>query len=174
VKISDVYPTGEAILIQDNAIRMRWREGGLTPVYMESGVVYEVTMYALLSLLPRLASSSTFSNLWNTSWIIPAGHSLRISVQSSNNPRFSVNPHNGLLLNDPLYPGDNITATNTLYHSSQYPSRVTLPVVKKYQIPEVHVLKEIQEVYPEITEEMAHRFSKGLMSHIGRKFSSKK
>jgi hypothetical protein len=57
VKISDVYPTGEAILIQDNAIRMRWREGGLTPVYMESGVVYEVTMYALLSLPPRLASS---------------------------------------------------------------------------------------------------------------------
>jgi hypothetical protein len=44
VKITDVYPTGEAILIEDSAIRMRWREGGLTPVYMDKGVIYEVTM----------------------------------------------------------------------------------------------------------------------------------
>lgn len=113
-------------------------------------------------------------NLWNTSWIIPAGHALRVSVQSSNNPRFSVNPHNGLLLIDPLYPGDNITATNTLHHSSQYPSRVTLPVVNKRQIPEVHVLKEVQEAYPEITEEMARKFSNGLMDHIRGKNSVKK
>eukprot|EP00604_Paraphysomonas_vestita_P002549 CAMPEP_0174818130 /NCGR_PEP_ID=MMETSP1107-20130205/756_1 /TAXON_ID=36770 /ORGANISM="Paraphysomonas vestita, Strain GFlagA" /LENGTH=568 /DNA_ID=CAMNT_0016029579 /DNA_START=107 /DNA_END=1813 /DNA_ORIENTATION=- len=156
VKISDLYPTGEAILIQDNAIRMRWREGGLKPVYMKEGVVYEVTI-----------------NLWNTSWIIPAGHSLRVSVQSSNNPRFSVNPHNGLLLNDPLYPGENIVATNTLYHSFKYPSHITLPVVNKRQIPEIHLLKEVQEVYPEITTEMAKKFSDGLMNHIKGKFSSK-
>jgi hypothetical protein len=84
-----------------------------------------------------------------------------------------VNPHNGLLLNDPLYPGDNITATNTLYHSAQYPSRVTLPVVHKRQIPEIHLLKEVQEAYPEITEEMAYKFSNGLMDHIRGKNSVK-
>jgi hypothetical protein len=56
VKISDVYPTGEAILIQDSALRMRWREGGLTPVYMESGVVYEVTV---LVHLPSFHSSNS-------------------------------------------------------------------------------------------------------------------
>lgn len=44
VKISDVYPTGEAILIQDNAVRMRWRKGGLVPVYLTKGEVYEVTL----------------------------------------------------------------------------------------------------------------------------------
>jgi len=156
VKITDVYPTGEAILIEDSAIRMRWREGGLTPVYMDKGVIYEVTI-----------------NLWNTSWIIPTGHSLRVSVQSSNNPRFSVNPHNGLLLNDPLYPGENITATNTLYHSSQYPSHVTLPVVNKRQIPQVHILKEVETAYPHITEEMGEKFHKGLMDHIRGKYRTK-
>merc|ERR1712000_174159 len=93
VKVSDLYPTGEAILIQDSAVRMRWREGTLSPVYMTKGEVYEVTL-----------------SLWNTSWAVAPGHALRISIQSSNNPRFSVNPQNGLLLNDPAYPGENITS----------------------------------------------------------------
>ena len=38
--MSDVYPSGEARLIQDNAIRMRWRNGGTEPQYMENSVVY--------------------------------------------------------------------------------------------------------------------------------------
>jgi hypothetical protein len=149
VKVSDKYPTGEAILIQDNAFRMRWREGGLTPVPMSKGKVYEVNM-----------------NIWNTSWIIPAGHSLRFSIQSSNNPRFSVNPQNGLLLNDVNYPGNNITAVNTIYHSSRYPSKITLPKVEKYQLPEVRVLKEVQTAYPQITTEMIEKFQVGLDQRI--------
>ena len=131
---------------------MRWREGGLTPVYMEKDQVYEVTF-----------------SLWNTSWVIPAGHALRVSVQSSNNPRFSVNPQNGILLADPAYPGDNITATNKIYHSAQYPSRVTLPVVNKHQLPKVHILKEMQKAYPELTLEMAQKFHDGLMGHLKKK-----
>lgn len=149
MKISDLYPTGEAILIQDNGMRMRWRHGGLEPVFMEKEKVYEVTI-----------------NLWNTSWVIPAGHAIRISVQSSNNPRFSVNPHNGLLLADPKYPGDNITATNTLFHSARFPSKVSLPVVHKHQLPEVHVLKEMQTAYPQLTQEMATKFHDGLMNRM--------
>lgn len=37
VRVSDVYPTGQVRLLIDNAVRMRWREGGSSPVYMESG-----------------------------------------------------------------------------------------------------------------------------------------
>ncbi|CAE7407843.1 cocE, partial [Symbiodinium microadriaticum] len=55
-----------ARLIQDSAIRMRWREGGLTPVYMEAGEVYEV-----------------HGNLWNTSYVLAPGHKLRLVVTSS-------------------------------------------------------------------------------------------
>lgn len=136
VKISDVYPTGEVRLLQDNMVRMRWRENTLTPVFMEKNEVYKVEV-----------------NLWNTSYIVAPGHSLRVSVASSNFPRFSVNPNNGVLLADPSYPGANITATNVLYHSLRYPSKVTLPVVNRFQIPEVLVLNEIQKKFPMLTED---------------------
>lgn len=137
VRISDVYPTGEALLIQDNALRMRWRDAQLTPVYLEKGEVYEVEM-----------------SLWNTSYVVAPGHALRFSVSSSNYPRFSVNPNNGILLADTAYPGENITATNTIFHSAAYPSKVTLPVVTKSQIREVHVLRAAQEAYPHLTDEL--------------------
>ena len=144
VKISDVYPTGEVRILQDNAVRMRWRENTLTPVYMSKGEVYKVEM-----------------NLWNTSYVVAPGHALRVSVSSSNFPRFSANPNNGLVLADPAYPGANITATNTIFHSSRYASKVTLPVVehKKVQMPEVHVLREVQAAYPKLTAEFleAHK-----------------
>jgi len=151
VKVSDLYPTGEAILLQDNAFRMRWREGGETPVYMKKDKVYEVNM-----------------NIWNTSWVIAPGHALRFSVQSSNNPRFSVNPQNGLLLKDPAYPGENITAVNTLYHSVRYPSRVTLPIVAKHQLPKVNILKEIQTAYPDLTDSVIGKFGEKLLARMKR------
>jgi len=44
-------------------------------------------------------------NLWNTSYVVAPGHALRFAVASSNYPRFSVNPNNGVLLADPIYPG---------------------------------------------------------------------
>lgn len=140
VKISDVYPTGQALLLQDNAIRMRWREDGAQPVMMTRGEVYEVSI-----------------NLWNTSYALAPGHALRVSVSSSNYPRFSVNPNNGLLLADPAYPGKNITATNVLHHSTRYPSRVTLPIVSRLQQPEVHILKVVGEAYPLLTEDFVRK-----------------
>jgi len=156
VKISDVYPTGEARLIQDNAVRMRWREDTCCqpyaekkPVFMEKDKVYEINM-----------------NLWNTSYIIAPGHALRFSISSSNNPRFSVNPNNGLLLADPAYPGVNITATNTIYHSFKYPSKVTLPVVFKHQLPEVHIIKAYQQAYPHLTDEVLAKATKALNSRM--------
>eukprot|EP01034_Spumella_vulgaris_P023949 gene23949-30233_t len=132
VRISDVYPTGEVRLIQDNAARMRWREGGLSPVWMEKGAVYETTL-----------------SLWNTSYIIAPGHALRFSVSSSNYPRFDINRNNGILLAD-VTPGDaNITATNSVYHSAQYASYVSLPIVKKIQLPKSHDIKgQVQKAYP--------------------------
>jgi len=133
VKISDSYPTGEVRLLQDSAVRMRWREGGDVPVYMTPGEVYKIEV-----------------GLWNTSYIVAPGHKLRVSIMSSNNPRFSVNPNNGILLADPAYPGPNITAVNTLYHSAAYPSHIQLPVIEKVQLPKVNVLHEVRKGYPQL------------------------
>lgn len=134
VRISDVYPTGEARLLQDNAVRMRWRQGGLTPVYMNKGEVYEVTL-----------------TLWNTSYIMAPGHALRVAITSSNNPRFDINRNNGILLANRTSTDVNITAVNTIFHSAKYPSHVTLPVVKKAQLPQIHDIKgQIEKAYPQL------------------------
>lgn len=133
IRMSDVYPTGEARLIQDSAIRMRWREGSLTPVMMEQGEVYEVT-----------------GSLWNTSYVLAPSHKLRLVVTSSNSPRFSVNPNNGHLLADEDA-GEFITANNVLYHSDKYPSHFTLPVVSMSQLPELHDIKgQFNRAFPDL------------------------
>lgn len=134
VRMSDVYPTGEVRLIQDSAVRMRWRNGGLEPQYMVKNSVYPATI-----------------SLWNTSYIVAPGHALRFSVSSSNYPRFSINPNNGILLADETYPGENVTATNTIYHSAMYPSYFELPVVAKRDLPQIHgIQSEFERAYPQI------------------------
>ena len=110
-------------------------------------------------------------NLWNTSWVVAPGHALRFTVASSNNPRFSVNPHNGLLLADPLYPGENITATNTLHHSLRYPSKITLPKVEKLlQLPKIHnVMEEVQKAFPDLNMDKLDNFMNGLINRMAKK-----
>ncbi len=132
VRVSDVYPTGEVRLLQDSAIRMRWREGGLTPLSMAKGEVYEARM-----------------SIWNTSYIVAPGHALRFGISSSNFPRFDVNPNNGILLGQQSAADVNYTATNIVYHSAKYPSHVTLPVVALRDLPKVHNIKEeVQRMAP--------------------------
>jgi uncharacterized protein len=137
VRMSDVYPTGEARLIQDSSVRMRWRENTLDPVYMTPGKVYPA-----------------YISLWNTSYVVAPGHSLRFAISSSNYPRFSVNYNNGLLLSDPAYPGEPVIATNSIHHSAAYPSYMELPIVKKIQLPKVRNLKEeFEAAYPQVDYE---------------------
>jgi len=155
-KVSDVYPTGEVRILQDNAIRMRWREGGLEPVAMKRGEVYKVEF-----------------DLWNTSYVVAPGHALRFSISSSNYPRFSVNPNNGLLLSDENYPGEFIVATNTLYHSSRYASKISLPVVHKRLLPNIDVVKEVQKAYPSLTNDVLVKLSKHVDDNLLQMIGSK-
>lgn len=135
--MSDVYPTGEARLIQDSAVRMRWRDNTIEPSYLTPGKVYQA-----------------YISLWNTSYVVAPGHSLRFAVSSSNYPRFSVNYNNGLLLSDPAYPGEPIVVTNSIHHSSEHPSYFELPIVKKVQLPQVHNIKgEFEAAYPDVDYE---------------------
>src|SRR5690606_24107209 len=101
VKISDLFPSGEARLIFDSAIRMRWREGGSEPVWCEKDEVYEVSI-----------------SLWNTSYVVAPGHALEFHIQSSNEPRFHVNKNNGVMLvDDRAGEGEPVIAENVIHHS---------------------------------------------------------
>ena len=112
VKVIDVYPDGRAFNLDESIQRMRYRDGYDKPLaWMESGKVYKVTLQPL-----------------TTSNYFPAGHKLRIEVSSSNFPRFDRNLNTG---------GNNydetkgVIAHNAVHHSKQYPSTVTVTVVKK-------------------------------------------
>jgi putative CocE/NonD family hydrolase len=128
VKITDVFPSGESRIIQDGAVRMRWRNvrNCNIPQTMVPGQIYKAEV-----------------SLWNTSYVWNIGHRIRVSISSSNYPRYSVNPNNGLPLiqNGPLY-----WARNTVVQSEKFPSRITLPVVSFSQLPEVKVHSERDKI----------------------------
>lgn len=112
VKLIDVDENGKAWNLDETIQRMRYREGYDKPiVWMESGKVYQVKFSAM-----------------NTSNYFAPGHRIRIEISSSNFPRFDRNMNTG---------GDNFTETkgvianNAVHHSKQYPSSVTISVVRK-------------------------------------------
>jgi putative CocE/NonD family hydrolase len=112
VKVLDVYPDGSAYNLDESIQRMRYRDGYDKPLaWMESGKVYKVT-------LQPLTTSNYFA----------AGHKLRIEVSSSNFPRFDRNLNTG---GNNYDEAKGVVAHNAVHHSKQYPSAVTVTVVKR-------------------------------------------
>jgi hypothetical protein len=112
VKVIDVYPDGRAYNLDESIQRMRYRDGYDKPlVWMEKEKVYKVTLQPL-----------------NTSNYFEAGHQLRIEVSSSNFPRFDRNLNTGGHNYDE---SKGVLAHNAVHHSKQYPSQITVTVVKR-------------------------------------------
>jgi uncharacterized protein len=109
-KILDVSPDGIAYNLDETIQRLRWRDGYDKAVWLESGKVYKVVLSPM-----------------NTSNYFAAGHSIRVEITGSNFPRFDRNMNTG---------GNNYdettgpTAHTAIHHSAQYPSTITLSVVK--------------------------------------------
>jgi uncharacterized protein len=80
-------------------------------VWMEKDKVYKVVLQPM-----------------QTSDYFAPGHQLRIEVSSSNFPRFDRNLNTG---GDNYNESQGVVAHNLIHHSSQYPSSITLSVVKK-------------------------------------------
>jgi len=112
VKVIDVYPDGRAYNLDESIQRMRYRDGYDKPlVWMEPGKVYTLT-------LQPLTTSNYFA----------AGHRLRVEVSSSNFPRFDRNLNTGGNNYDEV---NGVVAHNVVHHSTQYPSQVTITVVRR-------------------------------------------
>jgi len=109
VKLTDVYPDGRSMLITDGIIRMRNRNGYDHWDFMNPGEVYEVEI-----------------DLWSTAYLFNEGHKIRVSVSSSNAPRFLPNPNtkDGWMKNDTY-----IIAENSVFVGKNHPSQIILPVV---------------------------------------------
>lgn len=112
VKLIDVYPDGRAFNLDETIQRMRYRDGYEKPeVWMERGKVYKVTLSPM-----------------NTSNYFEAAHRIRVEVSSSNFPRFDRNLNTGGRNYDEA---KGAVAHNAVHHSAQYPSSVTLSVVRR-------------------------------------------
>ena len=110
-KLVDVEPSGYARNLTDGIIRARYRNGRGPASYIQPGRVHE---YAI--------------DLWATSNLFRKGHRIRVEISSSNFPRFDRNANTGDEIgSDATF----VPALQTVYHTSEYPSRVDLPIVAR-------------------------------------------
>lgn len=110
-KLVDVLPDGTANNVVDGIIRGRYRESMEQPTLLEPGEVYEFTI-----------------DLTATSIVFQAGHRIRLEISSSNFPRFDRNTNTGADIGT-AEQTDYAVAIQTVWHTDQYPSRLSLPVV---------------------------------------------
>jgi len=110
VRLCDVYPDGRSMLITDGILRLRYRESLSEPTLLEPGKVYQVAV-----------------DLWWTSIVFNTGHRIRVTVTSSNHPRYDVNPGTGAPWTESE---ERVKQTNRLYCDAARPSCIILPVVR--------------------------------------------
>jgi uncharacterized protein len=108
-KLVDVAPDGYAQNLTEGIVRARYRNSQEKPELMNPGQIYKFTI-----------------DLWATSNVFRKGHSLRLEISSSNFPRFDRNLNTG---ENPAFAVNFVPATNTIYHDSEHPSALVLPVV---------------------------------------------
>jgi uncharacterized protein len=115
VRLTDVYPDGRSILVADSIIRARFHScpDFACEAFLEPGVPYLLTL-----------------DLGPTSIIFNAGHRVRVSITSSNWPRFSVNPNTGEMY---LREGESGQIAHTkILHDADHPSAIILSMMPPF------------------------------------------
>ena len=107
VRVTDVFPDGRSMLVCDGIQRARYRESNYRPSLLEPGRVYELVV-----------------DLWATSYLFPRGHRIRAVVNSSNFPRFDVNPGTG---ESGATARTAVIAENVVYMDRDRPSHLVVP-----------------------------------------------
>ena len=128
LRLSDVYPDGRSILIGDGVYRLGVKQYPDQDAYINK---MEHLLYDHYHNLVKLEADKPIAlniDLSSTSIVFAKGHSIRLSISSSNYPRYEknlnvglFNSHNGLF---------NL-AVNVVHMGGIYPSHLILPVVRK-------------------------------------------
>lgn len=106
-RLSDVFPDGRAIQLQNGVLRTRYRplkddEDAL----LEPGRIYRFEI-----------------DMWATANRFAAGHRLRLDISSADFPKFERNRNRG------GSPGPSVKAVQTIIHDARHPSHLVIPVV---------------------------------------------
>jgi putative CocE/NonD family hydrolase len=109
VKLCDVHPDNRSTLLCDGILRARYRDSRTNPSLLEPGRLYRFEI-----------------DLWATANVFLAGHRIRVSVSSSNFPRWDRNLNTGGEFGREAF---GKTALNTVFHDVERPSHIILPIV---------------------------------------------
>ena len=107
----DVEPDGKAIILCEGICRGRYRDGTDQPKLMAPGEIYELHI-----------------DMWDTSNLFKAGHTIRLEVSSSNFPRYDRNLNTGRSITSDA---EMVVAEQTIYHSGEWLSHLLLPVISR-------------------------------------------
>lgn len=110
IRLTDVYPNGNSMIVSDGIFRMRFRNGFTTG---DTSSITPNQVYPIVIQLPDVAL--TFK----------AGHRIRLDVTSSNYPHYDCNLNNGLQM---YAAGDTVVAVNNIYFDNLHASYLNLPV----------------------------------------------
>ncbi|MBX3529593.1 MAG: CocE/NonD family hydrolase [Rhizobiaceae bacterium] len=111
LRLSDVHPDGRSIFVAEGILRARHRNGFERTDLLEPGKMEEFRI-----------------RCYPTSMVFLKGHRLRVTVASSSFPRISSNLQSGGDIATDTR-ADAVVATQTVFHTAQYPSHLLLPVV---------------------------------------------
>lgn len=111
VTLTDVYPDGRSMIVINGILRMRNRNGQDHWEFMQPGEIYDIDV-----------------DMLNTAYIWNTGHKIRVTISSSNYPRFLNNPNT----DDPICGNTTYNiAHNTLYLDDDHPSCIILPEIEQ-------------------------------------------
>jgi putative CocE/NonD family hydrolase len=109
-KLADVHPSGYAQILREGIIRARYRNSFKQQELISPGRVYEYTI-----------------DLWSISHVFNKGHKIQVEIASSNFPKYDRNPNTGRRFGEDA---ELQKSRQTIYHDSQHPSCIILPVVR--------------------------------------------
>lgn len=112
-KLVDVHPDGTAIILTEGVLRARYRDSLSTPQPLEPDTAYELRL-----------------DLWATANVFLPGHRIRLDISSSNFPRQDRNSNTGGDIATEIL-SDYRPAINRVFHDTQHPSRLILPVIDR-------------------------------------------
>jgi predicted acyl esterase len=104
-RLTDVFPNGRAIQLQNGVLRARYRDPGGNVSPLEPGCVYRLEI-----------------DMWSTANRFEAGHRIRLDISSADFPRFDRNNNRG-------EPGPAVRAEQAVYHDTDHPSQLLIHVV---------------------------------------------
>lgn len=114
VRLCDVYPDGKSFLMAEGILRLRYRKSLEHMELLKPGKIEEITV-----------------DCWSTSLVFNRNHMVRVTVTSSNFPRFDINPGTGQAWTES---GEKVKQTNRIHCGGGYASCIILPVVSPVSI----------------------------------------